>query len=54
MKEKEIKELFTLIFGNKKKKSCCGNIEIEEIPENQNNNANKEDPTKDKGNSYHQ
>ena len=49
-KENEKKGFFErLLGGNKSKKgSCCGGVEIEEIPEN---NKDKETPKDKKGNS---
>lgn len=37
------KRIFNIINGNKepKKSSCCGNFEIEEIPEEENNKVTK-------------
>lgn len=37
------KRIFSILNGNKepKKSSCCGNFEIEEIPEGENNKVRK-------------
>lgn len=51
MKKEKKKRLFGSIFGNKEKKSSCCNLEIEEIPEDQNNDKNEKDFLKDKGKS---
>jgi len=42
MKKEEKKGMFGRIFGNKEKKSSCCNLEIEEIPEE--NNKEKDEP----------
>jgi len=51
MKKEEKKGLFGRIFGNKEKKSCCCNLEIEEITEDQSYDKNEKDSPKDKGKS---
>lgn len=51
MKKEEKKGLFSSIFGNKEKKSCCSDIEIEEITEDQSDDKSKKDSPKDKGKS---
>ncbi len=47
--ENEKKSLFVRLAGKGKKKSCCCNIEVEEIPEE--NQDEKKDARKDEGNS---
>jgi len=43
--EKEKKGLFGRLFGNSKSKgSCCGNFELEEIPEEHSDNKNEKMP----------
>lgn len=51
MKNKEKKGLFGRIFSSKEKKSCCCNLEIEEITEDQSDDKNEKDLPKNKGKS---
>lgn len=51
--ENKKKGLFERLMGNKKakKSSCCGSIELEEIPEENTDNKNEKLPKEEKGNS---
>jgi hypothetical protein len=48
MKKEEKKGLFGRIFSNKEKKSCCCNLEIEEISEENKGDKKGKEEVKDK------
>lgn len=50
--ENEKKSIFELLVGKKKtqKPSCCCNIELEEVTENNENDKNVEAPREEDGN----
>ena len=49
--ENEKKGLFVRLAGKGKKNSCCCNIEVEEIPEENKDDQKEKEAKKDKGSS---